>query len=169
MSEQVARLAVNYLRKYMFPVLPTDIQNMFPPAVDPLGPGGPNQVPNIMVGQYQDFGVGAATPLITVYCAGAQEGIVNQYRHLDLHVDIWVGGNFATNVEGRRIVSIIYEYVNRTLQNTNWTGVPKPGSNTIQIQRSYETERSPILFEASEKIYHLVNIYRVEALCRSWY
>lgn len=169
MSEAVARLAVNYLRNYMYFALPADIQRMFPMVTDLLGPTGINQVPNILVGQYQDFGVGAATPLITVYCAGAAEGIVNQYRHLDLHVDIWIGGNIATNVDGRRFISIIYEYVYRTLQNTNWTGVPKPGGNTIQIQRSYETERSPILFEAADKMYHLANIYRVEALCKTWY
>lgn len=175
MSEVVARLAVNYLRKYMFPVLPQDIRKVFPQISDPLGadtsgnPIGKNQVPNIVVGQYQDFGVGAATPIITVYCAGASEGMVNQYRHLDMHVDIWVGGNIAANVDGRRWVSIIYEYVYRTLQNTNWTGIPINGGHTVQIERSFETERSPVLFEPTAKMYHISNIYRVEALSIVWY
>src|SRR5271157_5109840 len=35
-SEQVSRLAVNYLRKYMFPALPPDMQAKFPQVQDPL-------------------------------------------------------------------------------------------------------------------------------------
>jgi len=169
MSEQVARLAVNLLRKSMYSALPQDVQAMFPPYTDPLLPQNKNPVPNIVVGEYRDFGVNVPTPLITVNCDGAQEGLVNVYRHLNLNIDIWIGGNVAPNVDGRRLISIIYEYINRSLQNVNWTGVPNAGGNTIQIERCYETERSRILFEASTKVYHLANIYRVEALCKTWY
>lgn len=167
MSEQVARLAVVTLRNNMFPALPQDIQGLFALISDPLV-SGQDQVPNIVVGQYQDFGVGAATPMITVFCSGSAEGIVNQYRHLDLHVDIWLGGNAAPNVDGRRVVSVIYEYVFRTLQNTNWSGKAAGGS-FVQIERSYEIERSPILFEPEGKVYHIANAYRVEALAKTWY
>jgi len=168
MSEQVARLCVNTLRSSMFPLLPPDVQSKFPLISDPLVAGN-NQVPNIIVGEYQDTGANAATPMVTVNCNGAQDGLVKVYRHLDLFVDIWVGGNIAPNVDGRRFVSIIYEYVNRTLENTNWTGVAQPGGSTVQIERCYETERSKIMFDPQNKIYHISNIYRVEALCKTWY
>lgn len=168
MSEQVARLAVNHLRKFMFPALPPDMQAVFPKTKDPLI-SGPASVQNIVVGQYLDFGANAANPLITVNCSGAAEGIVNVYRHLDLHVDIWVGGNLAINADGRRFVSIIYEYIFRTLQNTNWTGFAQSGGSKIRIQRCYETERSPIMFEAMNKVYHLAIVFRVEAISETWY
>ena len=168
MSEKVARLAVNQLRNVMFPALPADVQKLFPKTTDALM-SGTNQVPNIMVGSYQDLGANTGTPLITVYCDGAQEGIVNVYRHLDLHIDIWLGGDVAANMDGRRLVSTIYEYINRSLQNINWSGTVKPGAGYVSIQRCYETERSPILFEPTNKIYHLSNTYRVEAISQSWY
>jgi len=152
----------------MFPALPPDVQSKFPTVQDPLV-NGPNSVPNIVVGQYQDFGANAATPMVTVNCNGAAEGIVNVYRHLDLRVDIWVGGNIASNVDGRRFISIIYEYIFRTLCNTNWTGQSQPGGSTVRIERCYETERSPILFEPTNNIYHIATIFRVEALANTWY
>lgn len=168
MSELVARLAVNHLRNLMFPTMPQDIRELFPKITDMLMSGS-NLVPNIQVGQYQDLGANAATPLITVDCSGTAEGAVNVYRHLDLHVDMWAGGNAASNLDGRRVISIISEYVFRYLQNMNWSGKPQPGSSYVQIQRSYEIERSMILFEPDVKVYHISNIYRVEALCQTWY
>lgn len=168
MSEQVARLCVNVLRKYMFAALPQDIQNTFPKITDQLI-SGQNPQPNIVVGEYMDFGANAATPMVTVNCAGPTEGIVNVYRHLDLHVDIWAGGNIAANVDGRRFVSIVYEYIFRTLCNTNWTGIAQPGGSTVSIQRCYEIDRSKILFDAASKIYHIAVVFKVEAICKTWY
>lgn len=164
MSELVARLAVAQLRKFMIPALPSDVSSKFPLINDPLVSGN-TQVPNIVVGQYQDQGANAALPMITVYCEGASEGLVNVYRHLTLHVDIWVGpATPGPNADERRFVSIVYEYIFRSLQNTNWSG------QKVRIERSYEIERSPILFEPASKIYHLSNSYRVEALSAAgWY
>jgi len=170
MSEKVARLAVQQLRKNMFPQLPQDIQDLFPKTTDPLGPRPADgsipdldQVPNIMVGQYQDFGANAGTLLVTVYSSGSAEGIVKVYRHLELYVDIWVSSAESSNVEARRIASIIYEYIFRNLHNKNWSG------ENIQIERCYEIERSPILFDGQNKICHIANVYRVEALSAVWY
>lgn len=167
MSEKIARLAVNYLRDFMFPALPIDIQNLFPLVNDPFAsPDSTDPVPNIVVGEYQDFGANASLPMITAYAEGAAEGIVPHYRHLTLHIDIWVGANQSPNVDSRRVISILYEYVFRTLDNTNWT----PTKQGVQIERSYEIERSAILFEPTNRIYHISNSYRVEALSASgWY
>lgn len=162
MSEKVARLAVAALRTSMFPQLPAAIQALFPLVTDPLVEGD-IKVPNIMVGEYEDFGANAGQVLVTVNCEGATDGIVNVYRHITMHVDIWASPAQSTNVDGRRIVSIIYEYVFNNLCNTNWTG------NGIAIQRSYEIERSKILFEPSGKKYHIANTYRVEAISELWY
>jgi len=169
-SELVARLAVQRLRNVMFPLLPTDVQNLFPMTTDPLVDNGQTEVPNIVVGEYSDFGANAATPMITVHCEGPQEGIVNVWRHLNLTADMWIGGDQAANVDGRRIVSIIHEYTNRSLQNINWSGRGgAAGSSYVQIKRCYEVERSPILFESTNKIYRISEIFRVEALSQSWY
>lgn len=168
MSEQVSRLAVNYLRNHMVPALPPDVQNLIPLVTDPLV-AGQNQVPNVVVGQYLDFGANPITPMITVHCEGPAEGIVNVYRHLDLHIDIWIGGNVATNVDGRRLTSIISEYCFRSLNNTNWSGISQSGGSYVQIQRSYETNVGPILFEPQNKIYHKSITLRVEALSKTWY
>jgi hypothetical protein len=162
MSEKVARLAVRALRNNMFPGLPDYIRNKFPMVKDPVvSPTEP--VPNIVVGRYVDFGANAASPMIAVVCDGAAEGMVNVYRHLNLRIDIWLGGDVAGNVDGRRFVSIIYEHIFENLQNTNWSG------DSIDIERCYETERSEILFEPQNKIYHIANTYRVEALSKLWY
>lgn len=172
MSEKVARLAVQQLRIGMYPLLPQDVQEIFPLVEDTLVQGGTDKVPNVMVGEYSDFGGRAGTPMIAVHCEGPQEGIVNVYRHLNLSVDIWIDGTSGGNVDGRRVVSIIYEYVNRALQNVNWSGSGKPGAkgnDFVQIQRCYETERSSILFEETGKVYRIANIYKVEALSQSWY
>lgn len=169
MSELVARLAVAQLRTNMFPLLSPDIQKMFPLITDPIL-SGENKVPQIIVGEIQDLGVGVVTPLITVNCSGVQEGLVNVYRHLDLRVDIWCGGNLAPGLDGRRLISNIYEYVNRALQNVNWSG--RGGAlnvSYVQIKRCFETQRSPILFEPATKMYHIANGYRVEALSQTWY
>jgi hypothetical protein len=162
MSELVARVAVQLLRNYMFPALPQDMQEKFPTYADPLVSN--NQVPNIIAGQYQDLGANATTPLITVHCEGAAEGLVNVYRHITMHVDIWVGAPTpGPNIDERRFISILYEYIYRSLQNTNWSG------QKVRIERSYEIERSPILFEPQTKMMHLSNSYRVEALSTVWY
>jgi hypothetical protein len=170
MSELVARLAVSQLRNVMFSQLPGDVQSLFPLIEDPLVENGQTQVPNIVVGEYADYGANAPTPMIAVHCEGPQEGIVNVWRHLKLSIDMWVSGNTGGNVDGRRIVSIIYEYVNRALQNINWSGRGgAAGSSFVQIKRSYESERSSILFEPTNKIYRISNIYTIEALSQSWY
>ena len=148
----------------MFQDLPADIRKMFPLIADPLVEGA-ESVPAIVVGDYQDYGANAASPMICVTAEGATEGIVNVYRHITLRVTMWVGGDKVTNVDGRRIVSIIYEAVFQNLCNTNWTG------NGISIQRSYEIERSKILFEPTAKTYRIENTYRVEAIAvgATWY
>ena len=170
MSELVARLAVSQLRNNMFPALSQDMQALFPKTVDPLVQDGQTQVPNIVVGEYADYGANAPNPMITVHCEGPQEGIVNVWRHLNLTIDMWIGGDKGPNVDGRRFVSIIHEYVNRFLQNVNWSGRGgSKGSSYVQIQRSYETERSPILFDPTNKVYRISNIYRVEAVSQTWY
>lgn len=168
MSESLARLAVNQLRKNMYPNLPQDVQNIFPKIADPFTLVS-DPVPNIVVGEYTDFGMNAQSPVIAVHCEGPQEGIVNVWRHLKLSIDIWIGGNTGGNVDGRRIVSIIYEYVNRALQNVNWSGEPSPGADYIQIQRCFESERSSILFDTNNKAYRIANIYQVEAISKTWY
>jgi len=163
MSERVARLAVNLLRGPMYNALPQDVQALFPQITDPIVTGNQDPVPNIVVGRYQDFGANAAAIIVTVDCAGPAESLVRQYRHLDLDVEVWVTSGQSPNVDGRRIASIIYEYIRRTLQDVNWSG------NQISIQRSYETERSPILFEGQNKTYHISSRYRVEAISQVWY
>lgn len=160
MSEKVARLAVSKLRTFMFPQLPVALRAMFPLITDPLVKGD-TKVPNIVVGDQADFGANTAnTAMVTVNAEGATDGIVNVYRHIQLNVDIWAS---QPNVDGRRVASIIYEYVFNNLCNTNWTG------DGIAIQRSYEIERSPVLFEPQNKIYHISNKYRVEAISETWY
>jgi len=155
----------------MFPALPQDIQSIFPRTTDTLVMAGQSQVPNIVVGEYADYGANAATPMIAVHCEGPQEGIVNVWRHLSLSIDIWMGGDSAPNVDGRRTVSIIYEYVNRSLQNINWSGNGGvAGSGFVRIKRCYESERSPIMFDPTNKVYRIANIYKTEAICSSgWY
>lgn len=172
MSEKVARLAVQQLRLAMFPSLPDDVQTLFPKIQDTIVQGGQDTVPNIVVGEYSDYGARTSTPMIAVHCEGPQEGIVNVFRHLSLSIDIWIDGTSGGNVDGRRIVSIIYEYVNKAFQNINWSGsgIPgKKGTDFVQIKRCYEIERSQILFEETSKIYRIANIYRVEALSQTWY
>lgn len=169
MSELVARLAVQQLRNKMFPSLPSTFQKILPLVQDPLVEDGPTQVPNIVVGEYQDFGANAPTPMITVHCDGPQEGIVNVWRHVNLYIDIWLNGSVSGNVDGRRVISVLYEYINRSLQNVNWSGRGSPGSSFVQVQRCYEIERSTIQFEPTDKTYHLANIYKVEAVSQTWY
>ncbi len=171
MSEKVARLAVQLLRNKMFPALPQSYQDMFAKITDPLV-SATDKVPNIVVGDVQDFGANVAFPIITVHGEGITDNMVNVYRHLDMIVDIWAGDSQSSDVDGRRIVSTLYEFVRRSLQNVNWSGLP-PGGTTpadfVQVERSYETERSPILFQADQKLYHIRNSYRVEVLSQTWY
>lgn len=167
MSEKVARLAVQLLRNAMFNALPSDIQSLIPMVSDPLVTGSQDQVPNIVVGAYQDFGANAGMIMIAVDCNGTTEPITRVYKHLDLDVDIWLSANQSPNVDGRRVVSILHEYIRRTLQETNWT--TNTTSDFTSIQRCYETERSKIMFEGQNKIYHLSNRYRVEAISQNWY
>lgn len=162
MSAKVTRLAVNALRR-MFPFLPEDLQEMFPLVTDPYAQVPNSQVPNIMPGEYTDWGTNAGMILITVHSAGEMESMTRVYRHLVLYVDIWVSPAQSPNVEGRRIADILYEYVRRALQETNWSG------DQVSIQRSYEIERSAVMFEPSNKIYHISNQYRVEAVSQTWY
>lgn len=164
MSAKITRLAVNTLRATMFNNLPEDIQAMFPLVQDPYAKIPGSQVPNIMPGEYQDWSANAGTILITVHSAGELESLTTVYRHLVLYVDLWVSSAQSPNVEGRRIVDILYEYVQRALQETNWSG------DLISIQRSYEIERSEVMFEPTNKIYHISNQYRVEAVTSNgWY
>ena len=156
----------------MYPALPQDLQApFFPLTSDPLVQQGQTQVPNIVVGTYQDYGANVPTPMVAVDCSGPQEGIVNVWRHLNLSIDIWMNGASAPNVDGRRVVTIIYEYINRSLQNINWSGNGGvAGSGFVRIQRCYESEKSPILFDSTSKIYRIANIYKVEAMCTTgWY
>jgi hypothetical protein len=162
MSELVARQAVAYLRKFMVPALPPGV--VLPTTSDPLVAGN-TQVPNVVAGQYQDQGANAALPIICVYCEGAQEGIVNVFRHVTLHIEPWASCSApGPNADERRFISILYEYINRCIQNVNWSG------QGIRVERSYEIERSPILFDPTNKVYHVSNSYRVEALSnKGWY
>jgi hypothetical protein len=163
-SAKVSNLAIRILRNAMFPALPQDLQALFPKVQDPFAPPNNQEpVPNIMPGEYEDYGANAGAILITVYSYGPTEPITRVYRHLTLVVDIWVSAAQASNVDGRRIVEILYEYVRRTLQETNWSG------QLVQIERSYEIERSKVMFEPTNKIYHIANLYRVEALSQTWY
>lgn len=165
MSEAVGRLAVLQLRTNMFPKLPQSVQQLFSNVTDSFSG---QSVPNIVLGEYQDFGVNVPTPMITVHCEGPQEGMVNVWRHLKLFVDIWLGSNVAPNVNGRTTASIIYQYVNAALQNVNWSGRWGAGADFVQIERCFEAERSSILFD-NQKTYHIANVYNVEALSRTWY
>jgi hypothetical protein len=164
MSELVARLAVQQLRNIMFPALPPTVQQLFPLIADPIVDGA-TQVPNIVVGQYQDYSANAPLPIICVYCEGAAEGLVDVYRHLTLHIEPWASAATpGPNADERRFISILYEYIYRCIQDVNWSG------QKVRIQRCYEIERSPILFEPTNKVYHVSNSYRVEALSAAgWY
>jgi hypothetical protein len=164
MSAKVTRLVVNNLRNNMFPALPVDVQKMFPLVNDPYATVPNSQVPNIMPGEYTDWSSNAGMILITVHSAGELESMTRVYRHLVMYIDIWVSAGQSPNVEGRRIVDILYEYVQRFMQENNWSG------SLISIQRSYEIERSEVMFEPTNKIYHISNQYRVEAITSAgWY
>jgi hypothetical protein len=164
MSAKVTRLAVNLLRKAMYNALPTDVQSLFPKVNDPFATTpSADPVPNIMPGEYDDYGANAGMILVTVHSYGPTEPITRVYKHITLVVDIWVSPAQSPNVDGRRLVDIVYEYIRRTLQETNWSG------DQISIQRSYETERSEVMFEPTSKIYHIANLYRVEAISQTWY
>jgi hypothetical protein len=131
---------------------------------DPFAePSNQEPVPNIMPGHYEDYGSNAGTILITVESDGPMEGLTRVYRHVTLLVDIWVSAGQSPNIDGRRIANILYEYVRRTLQEVNYSG------QGCSIQRSYEISRSEVMFEPTNKVYHISNNYRVEAISQTWF
>lgn len=159
MSERLNSRVVTHLRANMFPTLPAGVQALFPivPIDQTLGSG-----PNIIVGPIAEKGVGIAFPCIAAWTKGALEGLTRRrYVHFTLFVDFWVQ---SPGPDGRRILGILYEYTSRALQDVNWSG------DQISIKRCFETEKSDVMFEAPEKLYHLSNLYRVEAIGQgSWY
>ena len=169
MSELVGKLAVMQLRTNMFPRMPGYVQGLFPKVTDTIITGSQDMVPNIVLGSYEDQGANPATPMITVHAEGPQEGLVNVWRHLKLFVDIWLSSDVGPNIEGRTTAGIIYQYVNKALQNVNWSGRWQQGADFVQVERCFEAERSSILFEPTTKTYHIANIYNLEALCQTWY
>jgi len=163
-STKVSEIAIQLLRQEMFNNLPKDVQAIFPKIADPLSAGGGDNVPNIVPGHVEEYGTLSSTPMVTVYSSGPAEGILKVWRHLDLYVDVWMGASQVANMDARRIVAIIAEYIYRSLHNRNWS------AEFIQIKRSYEVSRSEILFEPTNKIYHISSTYRVEALSSvGWY
>ena len=158
MSEKINQLAVEVLRTDVFDSLPDHIKKLFPKALAETG-----EVQNMIIGLPLEQGANVAYPLISVYSKGAAEGLVGVFRHVDLYLDFWVSGFQAANVEGRTVVAILYEYTRRQFQDKNWS------KNGVLIKRSYETSRSEVLFEPDQKIYHIANTYRVEALSKDWY
>jgi hypothetical protein len=143
----------------MFPSLPADVQAMFATVQDSLlGPG-----PNIRVGHLSEFGINPAMPCITVFSEGNLEGLTRgTYRHTTVTVDYWTGGN-PGNSEGRRLVSLLYQYGSKFLQDANISG------NGLSVQRFYETRASDPVFEPTTKFYHIANSYTLEGIASRWY
>ena len=158
MSERINQLALDVLRTDVFDSLPDHIKKLFSKVLTDTG-----EVPNIIIGLPLEQGANVAYPLISVYSKGAAEGLVGVFRHVDLYLDFWGAGFQAVNVEGRTVVAILYEYTRRQFQDKNWS------KNGVLIKRSYETSRSEVLFEPDQKIYHIDNTFRVEALSQTWY
>jgi len=163
MSDLLNRRAALVLQQAMFPKLPQDVQALFPIVDDPLLG---NDIPNILIGHLSEQGANPAFPMITVTSEGALEGLTRRtYRHLDMVIDYWVSAGQSPNPGGRRIVSLLYEYSSQLLQDQNFSG------GGLCIQRCYETRCSDVLFQAPEKLYHISNAYRVEAIADAnvWY
>ncbi len=153
-------MVVNVLRSDMFNSLPVDVKAMFPVLEDPqLGP-----VPNIFTGHIAEMGANVSFPAISVSSRGAAEALTRgRYRHITAEVDYWSGAGQTQNLDGRKIVSILYEYSFQALQDKNFS------SDNVLIKRCYEIERSDTMFEPTDKLYHINNVYRIEALSSSWY
>lgn len=154
MSERLNQRAVTVLRTDMYPKLPPDIQALIPKLNDPyLGPG-----PNIFVGPMQERGVTPALPCVAVWSEFVAEALTgSKYIHATLYVDCWCSASDGGNVDGRRVVGILGEYVGRALQDNNWTG------DGISIKRCYDINTSGVVFESAEKLHHILQTYRVEA------
>jgi len=160
LSRLVNRQFLGFLRNLAYPSLPQDVQNLFPRYQDPID----GDVPNILEGHLSELGANANFPLITVSSSGALEGLTRgTYRHLQVFVDYWVSAAQTQNLDGRNVVSQLYEYASKVLQDGNMSG------GGVAIKRCYETENSDVLFQAAEKLYHIATVYRVEAIAASWY
>jgi len=162
MSDLVNRAVANVLRTAMFNALPDDIQQLFPQVNDPLLGEGPN----IRVGHISEFGMNPGFPLVSVFSDGALEGLTaRKWRHLTVNIDHWTSAAEAGNVDARGIIRTLYEFTSEFLQDRNFSG------GGLVIQRCYEIRASDIMFQAPEKLYHIANAYRVEAISNSgaWY
>lgn len=160
MSDVVNKAVAYVLRNGMFPSLPPDVQALFPQADDPLLGTGPN----IRIGHLSELGMNPGFPAITVFCEGALEGLTRRtYRHLTANVDYWTSADLAGNIDGRRLVALLYEYGNNFLQDANFSG------SGLAVHRCFEIRASDIMFETTTKLYHIANAYRVEAISSKWY
>lgn len=160
MSRLVNKQFLKTLRGPVFQSLPQDAQEEFPQYQDPVD----GSVPNMVEGHLSELGANATFPIITVTSSGALEGLTRgTYRHLQVFVDYWVSAGQTQNLDGRTLVSLLYEYASRLLQDANLSG------NGVAIQRCYEMENSDVLYQPAEKIYHIASIYRVEAIASAWY
>lgn len=164
MSELLNLTAVYQLRAGMFPLLPPDLQKMFPRFSDPvLGDG-----PNIVSGHLSEMGTGAAFPMVTVSSSGSLEPLTRgTYRHLSMYVDYWSSAKQAQDPDARRIVQIMYNYGSKALQDVNFS--TNVGKVALAIKRCYEIDCSDVLFEQTSKLYHVAEVFRVEASADSWY
>jgi len=144
----------------MFPTLPTDTQQLFPQVDDTLLGRGPN----IRIGHLSEFGANPGFPLISVFSEGTLEPLTRgRFRHITASVDYWTSAAEAGNVDGRRIVAVLYQYSSKVLEDANFSG------NGIAVQRCFETRASDVMFEPATKLYHIANAYQVEAVAKVWY
>lgn len=144
----------------MFPTLPQDVQKIFPQIEDTLLGEGPN----IRIGHLSEFGTNPVFPLISVFSEGSLEPLTRgRFRHIIASVDYWTGAAQTGNVDGRRIIAILYQYSNSALQDANFSG------GGIAVQRCFETRASDVMFEPATKLYHIANAYQVEAVAKVWY
>lgn len=144
----------------MFPSLPDDVKALFAQYSDPVD----GDVPNIIEGHLSELGANATFPIITVSSSGALEGLTRgTYRHLQVLVDFWVSAGQTQNLDGRNVVSLLYEFASRVLQDANLSG------NGLAVQRCYEVENSDVMYEGATKLYHIAAIYRLEGISSNWY
>jgi hypothetical protein len=161
MSEKINRLALAVLRTDVFNALPAYVQSQFAMIPDPYNNSA--LVPNMDVGALPERGSSPTFPTICVYSDGTPDNMVNVYRHISLHIDIWAGGANIKPVDARKMVGIIYQAVYAAFQNTNWS------KNGVSIQRSYEIENPGPMYIEDSKLYDLPVTFRVEAISRVWY
>lgn len=144
----------------MYPKLPPDVQKMFSQVNDTLLGNGPN----IRLGHLSELGANPGFPIITVFSEGTLEPLTRgRYRHLTVSVDHWTSAAQAGNADGRRLVSLLYQYSSQTLQDSNFSG------NGIAIQRFFESRASDPIFEPATKLYHILTTYTCEAIASVWY